>query len=222
MGDIEKDRKEIKRLIKKSEIKEVNGMDYSDELEQTLTLMAEHTPDKEKMDKYRMYHKELALTALGEQLSDIPMGRLIQFQNVFEKELDKFKGTYLEYRNGKTTVEAVVDEYERFCAVIEYFDNILKENSEDDKYEIPGLADEDVFTKCVTVDVDETDISKYYESLEYIFRCFECLARYARKIIDKNDKTLMSVLSFELGLHNVYTNGLIEFFREQNKNASDI
>lgn len=48
MGDIEKDRKEIKRLIKKSEIKEVNGMDYSDELEQTLTLMAEHTPDKEK------------------------------------------------------------------------------------------------------------------------------------------------------------------------------
>lgn len=222
MGDIEKDRKEIKRLIKKSEIKEVNGMDYSDELEQTLTLMAEHTPDKEKMDEYRMYHKELALTALGEQVSDIPMGRLIQFQNVFEKELDKFKDTYFEYRNGKTTVEAVVDEYERFCAVIEYFDNILKENSEDDKYEIPGLADEDVFTKCVTVDVDETDISKYYESLEYIFRCFECLARYARKIIDKNDKTLMSVLSFELGLHNVYMNGLIEFFREQNKNASDI
>jgi len=26
--------------MKKSEIKEVNGMDYSDELEQTLTLMA--------------------------------------------------------------------------------------------------------------------------------------------------------------------------------------
>ena len=211
MGDIEKDRKEIKRLIKKTEIKEVNGMDYSDELEQTLTLMAEHTPDKEKMDEYRMYHKKLALIALGEQVSDIPMGRLIQFQNVFEKELD-----------GKTTVEAVVDEYERFCAVIEYFDNILEENSEDDKHEIPGLANEEVFTKCVTVDVDETDISKYYESLEYIFRCFECLARYARKIIDKNDKTLMSVLSFELGLHNVYTNGLIEFFREQNKNASDI
>lgn len=33
MGDIETDRKEIKRLMKKSEIKEVNGMDYSDELE---------------------------------------------------------------------------------------------------------------------------------------------------------------------------------------------
>jgi hypothetical protein len=48
MGDIETDRKEIKRLMKKSEIKEVNGMDYSDELEQTLTLMAGHTPDKEK------------------------------------------------------------------------------------------------------------------------------------------------------------------------------
>ena len=33
MGDIEKDRKEINRLIKKSAIKEVNGMDYSGELE---------------------------------------------------------------------------------------------------------------------------------------------------------------------------------------------
>ena len=93
METIAEDKKQIERLLKKCDIKEANGMNSDKELMEALQIMAAHPAPQEEVDAYVDGYTKLALSILDEAeevLSDIPMGRAMQFAKLVNREYETF------------------------------------------------------------------------------------------------------------------------------------
>lgn len=215
-------RDKIKKLVHKSEIKEINGIDDTNELTEVFRMMAENGPGREEIDEYKEHYMRTAVSLLKEPLSEIPMGRLIQFVDVFEKELQKFKESYQDFRKQHIDFSVFMDQYDKFSSVLSCLSNSLVENGDQETTYIPGLDEMKPFANNVLVVAGETDVNKYYESLEHAFPCYDCLFSYVKKALNENDKALMNAVSYNIDVEDLYVGNLIACIEKYNKNASDM
>ena len=65
-------RDEVKRLMRKIEVKDANEMDNSEEWNKVFQIMSEHGASREDVDAYREHYKQTALSLLKEPLDYIP------------------------------------------------------------------------------------------------------------------------------------------------------
>ena len=213
-------RDEVKRLMRKIEVKDANEMDNSEEWNKVFQIMSEHGASREDVDAYREHNKQTALSLLKEPLSDIPRGRMIQFLNIFENELNKYKESFRLFRNQKVDISALMEQYDKFSSVLSYFSDFLVENGDHETDYIPGLDDTDAYKNNKPIDIGESKLREHYEAVEHAFACYECLAEYARNAIENADSALMNAVSFNMDVLDLYINGIMEFI--ENENASDI
>ncbi len=217
-------RDEVKRLMRKIEVKDANEMDNSEEWNKVFQIMSEHGASREDVDAYREHYKQTALSLLKEPLSDIPRGRMIQFLNIFENELNKYKESFRLFRNQKVDISALMEQYDKFSSVLSYFSDFLVENGDHETDYIPGLDETDAYKNNKPIDIGESELSEHYEAVEHAFACYECLAEYARNAIENTDSALMNAVSFNMDVLDLYINGIMEFIENENENekASDI
>lgn len=215
-------RDEVKRLMRKIEVKDANEMDNSEEWNKVFQIMSEHGASREDVDAYREHYTQTALSLLKEPLSDIPRGRMLQFLNIFENELNKYKESFRLFRNKKVDISALMEQYDKFSSVLSYFSNLLVENGDHETDYIPGLDKTDAYRNNKLIDIEESDINEYYKAVEQAFDCYSCLAEYAIKSIENADAALMNAVSFNMDVLDLYINGIMEFIENENKNASDI
>lgn len=215
-------RDEVKRLMRKIEVKDANEMDNSEEWNKVFQIMSEHGASREDVDAYREHYTQTALSLLKEPLSDIPRGRMLQFLNIFENELNKYKESFRLFRNKKVDISALMEQYDKFSSVLSYFSNLLVENGDHETDYIPGLDETDAYRNNKLIDIEESDINEYYKAVEQAFDCYSCLAEYAIKSIENADAALMNAVSFNMDVLDLYINGIMEFIENENKNASDI
>lgn len=221
MGDIEKDRKEIKKLLNKSKIKVANGMNDSAEMEQILQLMALHPAPQDEVSAYVENYQKLALSLLDEPLSDIPMGRVLQFQKVFEKELENFNVVYKKYKNKDIDIEAFLKQHEMFNAACESLDDALVENGDKETNYFPEM--DKITENLIIIQSDETDIDKYYESLESLFAYFKSVSSFINQAIETNDKGLINAIAYNLGSGNLYLGDcLMDYIAEYNRKTQQV
>lgn len=221
MENIEKDRKEIKKLLNKANIKEVNGLDDSAEMDQILQLMALHPAPQDEVSAYVENYQKLTLSLLDEPLSDIPMGRVLQFQKVFEKELENFKVVYEKYKNNDMDIESLLKQHEMFNAACESLDDALLENGDKETNYFPEM--DKITENLIIIQSGETDIIKYYESLESLFAYFESVSSFINQAIDTNDKGLMNAISYNLGVGNLYLGDcLMDYIAEYNRKTQQV
>ena len=207
------DRKQIEHLLKKSDVKEANGMDYKKELIEIFQLISLHQSNPIAHEAYRNRYIQVALSLLNEPLSDIPMGRVVQFLNVFKREFASFKDMYNKYKEKNISALELKEQYERFSSVLKYLCKLLSENGDHETTYIQELDEIPELKDNVLVEVGETDINKYYESLEYAFLYYEYMISFVQKAIDTNDKALLNATSFCIGAENLYVNCIIDFFK---------
>lgn len=221
MGDIEKDRKEIKKLLNKANIKVANGMNDSAEMEQILQLMALHPAPQDEVSAYVEKYQKLALSLLDEPLSDIPMGRVLQFQKVFEKELENFNVVYKKYKNKDIGIEAFLKQHEMFNAACESLDDALVENGDKETNYFPEM--DKITENLIIIQSDETDIDKYYESLESLFAYFKSVSSFINQAIETNDKGLINAIAYNLGSGNLYLGDcLMDYIAEYNRKTQQV
>lgn len=215
-------RDEVKRLMRKIEVKDANEMDNSEEWNKVFQIMSEHGASREDVDAYREHYKQIALSLLKEPLSDIPRGRMIQFLNIFENELNKYKESFRLFRNQKVDISALMEQYDKFSSVLSYFSDFLVENGDHETDYIPGLDDTDAYKNNKPIDIGESKLREHYEAVEHAFACYECLAEYARNAIENADAALINAVSFNMDVLNLYINRVMEFIENENEKASDI
>lgn len=215
-------RDEVKRLMRKIEIKDANEMDNSEEWNKVFQIMSEHGASREEVDAYREHYTQTALSLLKEPLSDIPKGRMLQFLNIFENELNKYKEVFQLFMNQKVDISVLMNQYDKFSSVLSYFSDFLVENGDHETDYIPGLDETDAYRNNKLIDIGESKLSEHYEAVEHAFACYECLTEYTRNAIENADAALMNAVSFNMDVLNLYINRVMEFIESENKNASDI
>lgn len=220
-NNIEQDKKEIERLLHKSDIKEVNGMDSAEDIDAALCLMSEHGADKEDVDSYVNDYTNTALSLLGEPLSEIPRGRIVQFLSILECELKHVVTAYEECKKQNIEPADFMTQYNAFHAAGMYLSDLLMESGDKETMYIPGLDEIEVYTNMPLIDVGKASLEKHHEVIAHAFSCFDCFISFARQAIENNDTALMSAVSFNIDLMGMYLHHIIDFVFTSNENASD-
>ena len=210
---LENDKKQIERLLKKSDIKEANGMNCSEELTEVLKLIAMHPAPMEEVDAYRNWYTTLALSLLKEPLSDIPMGRVTQFTKILNAEYNAFR----EECKGKKRPVCICNQFDRLEAVSEYLDYVIMDLSDKEEFvETPELNN--IEMELVNAEPN-CEASVYIDTIEKTLDYYDAVIKLLNKGVETNDIALMSVTIFYLATTNLYLHYSIEYMREENKKA---
>lgn len=210
-NSIETDRKEIEQIRNKMNIKKANGMDISKDLDRALQIMSLHPAEKEAVDTYVNNYTKEAFSLLDEPQSDVPMGRIIQFMNIAERELGNLKKSCRLFMENKFNKSSLLVQYHKFDSACQYLSDLMTEVGDSETEYMPGLKETDAYANNVLVNAKETDICKYYDSFEHSLLCYDCLFTYVHKALETNDKALLNAVSFNMDVLNLYVHNVISF-----------
>jgi len=204
---------QIERLLKKADIKEINGINCTEEVLDAIDLLLQNPVPEEVVDTYVSEYTTLALSLLEEPLSDIPMGQVMQFTKLVNKEYETFKDMF----KNKCESLIICQQFWRLNAASEYLSDIIMKLSDKEEFiETPELNE--IKMELVKVNPDD-DISVYTDAIEKTFEYYDAVIKLLMQGVETNNVALMSVAIFYLTTTNLYNHYTIEYMEEEDKKA---
>lgn len=219
-NSIKTDRKEIEQILNKIKLKEVNGLDVTKEWDRVFYLISLHPAKQKDVAKYSEDYTETTLSVLGEPLSDIPLGRVIQITSAAEHKLTDVETAFMSYKKQGITNDELKEEYHVFSSVIVFLCRILCEYGDKTSTCIPELDKTDAYKDNVVIDIVSATNDERINAILKTFDCYKCLLSILRNGITNDDKQIMSAVSFNLEILDMYVNNLITYLCKA-ENASD-
>ena len=205
--------KNIEKAFLKYDIKEANGIDTSKELEEMLETATSNVDNSDgHIDKFINEYHALAESLVGERLSDIPMGRVVQLLPVMEREYDKLKNVYNDFKHKKCSGSSVSKQYDNHYAVTETLATAFIELGNNETTYIPELDELDVAKRNAPNIARQKDLNIFLEAMEYWFEIFDPLITLAKKAYETNDKSLYNAIGQNISIKNLYAGIIADFF----------
>lgn len=207
----EENKKHVEYLLKKSRMKEANGLNGGRELEEAVAVVMQNPAPQEEVAAHVENYTELALSLLEESLSDIPAGRAVQFLTVMDREYARFKEVYKQYKKAECSGAGLYAQFDRFYAASDYLSGILGDIGDGGTVSIPELDN----IQDVTVNyTGSAEMDVYLDALDKILDYYDALIAVIHKAVETGGKIMYSTISFCMDTANMYTCGIINFLKE--------